>query len=306
MELKKTKRVKWFLIFFIAPALIIYVGIMIFPLFNSVYLSLHSGATFFPEEFVGFKNYIELFSKYPYIDRLANAFLNTLKFFAVSTILVNLGGFVISILVTKKFKGAVFFRRLSFLPVIISVLIAGAIFTRVFSPKLGIIDPALKFVGLEFLIRPWLRSEQLTLYVIAFVGAWQSIGIPVLLYSAGIDGIDRDLLEAASLDGATELKKVRHIIIPLLMPVFRTAMILSFIGTFTGFEIVYAMAGSSGGINFSSDIVGTLFYRAAFANQAAGGWGIGMGATVATVTIVFLAAVTLIIMGLFNIKRRTS
>ena len=193
------------------------------------------------------------------------------------------------------------------MPVIISVLVVGYIFTRVFSPKLGIIDPFLRFVGLDFLIRPWLTSEKLTLYVIACVNAWQSIGIPVLLYSAAIDGIDKYILEAASIDGGTELQKIRYIIAPLLKPIFRTVLILNFIGIFIGFEVVYAMTGGyagAGGANFSSDIVGTLFYRAAFASPIMGGWGIGLGATIATVTFVFLTVGTLIIMGLFNIKRR--
>ena len=101
---------------------------MIFPIFNSIFFSFYTGEGLTPDHFVGLEDYIKLFTEYPYKDRLLNALINTSEYFIYTTLFINLGGFLIALLLTRKFPGSVFFRRLTYLPVIISTLVTGFIF----------------------------------------------------------------------------------------------------------------------------------------------------------------------------------
>ncbi len=297
---KKQRNRFFFLFFLIFPGLFIYAALMVAPIFGSMFYSFYTGSGLTPDQYVGFQNYIKLFTERPYNEMFFNALLNTLKFFLLSTILSNLGGFVLALMVTKKIKGVIFFRRIIYIPTTISLLVVGLMWRVLLNPRIGIVDYFLKSVGLESLIRFWLVDEFLTLPVIVVVTTWAGIGIAVILYGAGIDSVDEHLLEAANIDGASELQKIRYITIPLLVPILRLVTILNFVGTFTSFGIVFVLTGLYGGPNYTTDIFGTLFYRAAFGSPTAGGWGVGMGATLASVMFIIITIGILIWMRVFR------
>jgi len=300
--LKKKKNKRYYILIFLLPAIIVYTFFMALPLFNSMIMSFFTGEGLIPNQFCGFENYIRLFTKIPYKERFFNAFWNNVKFFLMVLIIQDFVGLFVSILVTRKFWGNTFFRRITYLPTTLSVLVAGFLFCLILNPIWGLFDKILIGIGLESWIRPWLGDPATALPAISFVTGWQYLGIPILFFTAAIDGIDEEIFEAAKIDGAGTWSIIKYIILPLITPVIGIITILTFAGNFTGFDIVYAMTGSLGAPGYVTDILGTLFYRAAFAPKTWGGWGIGMGATVATITFIIIFLGVMFFLFIFNVK----
>lgn len=276
------------LVAYIAPAFAIYTVFMLVPIINSMRLSFYSGTGLIPTEFVGFDNYIKLFTQYPFNERFWNAFGNNIKFFLMVTVYQNIFGFLMAVLLTRGLKFSGFLRKVSFIPTTLSVLVVGFLFSMIFNPVWGIFDKILTVIGLESIIRPWLGDSQTALPIISFVVSWQFFGESIIFYTAGIDAIDREVLESARIDGAGFWGEIWYIILPSLIPVVSIVTILIFVGDFTQFDIIYAMSTSMGNPRYSTDIFGSLFYRVAFSSPERGGWGMGMGAAVATMMFVFV------------------
>ena len=301
--LKREGRSRWFLLWYILPAFVIYTLFMLVPILNSMRLSFFDGDGLIPTEFVGFDNYIKLFTAYPFAMRFWNAFWNNIKFFLMVTVYQNILGFLVAVLLTRGLKFSGFLKKISFIPTTLSVLVVGFLFSMVFNPIWGIFNRIMTVVGLESLIRPWLGDTQTALPILAFVVSWQFFGESIIFYTAGIDAIDEEILEAARIDGAGFFSEIWHIILPSILPIVGVVTILIFVGDFTQFDIVYSMSTSMGNPAYSTDIFGSLFYRAAFSSPERGGWGMGMGATVATMMFVFVFLGVSLFLAFFN-KRR--
>jgi len=296
------KKKKYFILLFLLGGFIIYTAFLVIPILNSMFLSFYTGPGVIPKEFNGFGNYIKLFTKFPYNERFFNAFRNTAIFFLIVTFFQNVIGFFIAIMVTRKFAGNTFFRRISFLPTTLSVIVAGFLFTLILNPIWGIFDKFLEVIGLGFLVRPWLGTPSLALVVIAIVTSWQFLGTSIIFYTAGIDAIDNEILEAARIDGAGPLAELRYIIFPSILPIVGIVTILIFIGDFTQFDIVYAMASPYANPQYGTDLFGSLFYRTAFYPLDRGGWGMGMGATIASMIFLIVSAGVLLLLFAFRMR----
>jgi len=300
-EVYRNKK-RYFILFFLAGGFIIYTVFLVAPIVHSMFYSLFGGPGIVPKEFVGFQNYIQLFTQNPYNERFFNAFKNTAIFFLIVTFFQNFIGFFIAVMVTRRFAGSTFFRRISFLPTTLSVIVAGFLFTLILNPVWGIFDKFLEAIGLDFLVRPWLGTPSIALVVIAIVTSWQFLGTSIIFYTAGIDSIENEILEAARIDGAGPLAEIRYIIFPSVLPVIGIVTILIFIGDFTQFDIVYAMSSPYANPQYGTDLFGSLFYRAAFFPIGRGGWGMGMGATVATLIVFIVTIGVLILMFVFRMQ----
>jgi len=278
-----------FLFIFIFPAFIIYTVFMLLPILNSMRYSLYTGDGLILNEFVGFDNYIKLFTEERYYSKFWNAFGNNINFFVMVTLIQNVFGFFMAVLITRSFRGSSFIRKLSFLPTTLSVLVVGFIFKLILNPYYGVFDKMLAALGLEEFIIAWLGDPKTALAVVSIAVSWQFFGESVLFYSSGIDGISDSILEAARIDGANIWHEIRHIILPSVLPIVGIVTILIFIGDFTQFDIIYAMTGTRGDPGYSTDVFGSLFYRTAFASYERGGWGTGMGATVGTMVFIIVS-----------------
>jgi raffinose/stachyose/melibiose transport system permease protein len=296
------KKKRYFILLFLAGGFIVYTAFLVAPILSSIFYSLYGGPGIVPKEFVGFQNYIQLFTQTPYNERFFGAFRNTVKFFLIVTFFQNVIGFFIAVLVTRRFAGSTFFRRIGFLPTTLSVLVAGFLFTLILNPIWGIFDKFLEAIRLGFLVRPWLGTPSIALVVIAIVTSWQYLGTSIIFYTAGIDAIDSEILEAAKIDGAGPLAEIRHIIFPSILPIVGIVTILIFIGDFTQFDIVYAMTSPYANPRYGTDLFGSLFYRAAFFPIGRGGWGMGMGATVATIIFFIVTIGVLLLLFAFRMK----
>ena len=292
-----------FLFLFIFPAFIVYTVFMLLPILNSMRYSLYTGDSLVPNEFVGLDNYIRLFTEERYYTKFWNAFRNNIKFFIIVTLIQNVMGFFMAVMISRKFRGNKFMRKLSFLPTTLSVLVVGYIFKLILNPYYGVFDKFLAAIGLEEIILPWLGDPRTAIYVVAFAVSWQFFGESVLFYSSGIDGISDSIMEAARIDGANIWQEIWHIILPSVLPIVSIVTILIFIGDFTQFDIIFAMTGNRGDPGYSTDLFGSLFYRTAFSSSERGGWGTGMGATVATMMFIIVTIGVGIFLAFFRKKQ---
>jgi len=287
MSNENKRKLTW--LTFILPALLIYVTFMAGPLFDSLRLSLYTGEGYNPTHFVGFQNYHNLFTNPLWRDKFLGAIKHTTIFFLIHMFVQNSFGLLFANLLSTEFKGKTVYRTIIFAPATLSVLVVGFLWTLILNPQWGAVNQILIALGLKQFALPWLGRENLALPVISLTSVWQWIGMPTVLFLAGLIGISDDLIEAARIDGASEWELFWHIKFPLLKPVIGIVAILTFVDNFNAFDVIYAMAGAKGEPAYSTDLLATLFYRTGIAGEHPVGIpNMGMGAAIATMTFLIL------------------
>jgi raffinose/stachyose/melibiose transport system permease protein len=274
---------------FIAPALAVYVVFMAFPLFNSLRFSFYSSDGFTPKEFIGFGNYVDLFTNPNWKDKFWNALRNTLVFFAINMGFQNVMALIFATFIDSKIKGKGFFKVVVFIPLTLSVLITGFLWKLILNPNWGIVNKFFMAVGLNQFALPWLGDTNTALICVTLVSCWQWIGFPTMLFLAGLQTISGDIYEAADIDGASGWRVFWMIKLPLIVPVIGIVSILTFVGNFNAFDIIFAMTGSRGTPEYSTDLLGSFFYRTAIAGEhPVAQPNMGIGASIAAVIFAIL------------------
>ena len=273
---------------FLLPTLIFYTAFLIVPVFDSLRLSLYTGKLLRIDRFVGLDNYRRLFTVPPFNTAFFNAFGNTIELFVILAAFQNIVPLIIA-LILSRIRFASFFRVVFFIPSLVPLIVTGFLFKMILNPVWGIVDKALRFVGLGLLVRPWLGDAHLAIPVIAGIGGWAYFGMPFVLFLAGINGVSHEMLEAARIDGANELTVARRIILPLLLPVFGIVTTLALIGNITQFDLIYSAANAWGDPGYHTDVFGTLFFRTMFgANNTGITSDLGLAAALASVMFVLV------------------
>lgn len=282
---------------FLAPALAVYTVIMVLPLFATLQLSLFRDGSF-----IGLENFRTLFGDPRWSASFWNALGNNLWFFIVHMLVQNpIGILLAALLSSPKLRGAAFYRTAIFIPTILSFVVVGFIWKLILSPIWGIAPGMLDAVGLKSLFSPWLGKEGTALTTLALISVWQFVGIPMMLIYAALLSIPDEVLEAAEMDGVTGWSQFWKIKLPLILPSIGIISILTFVGNFNAFDLIYVAQGALAGPNFSTDILGTFFYRTFFGFQLQLG-DPNMGATIATVMFGIILAVVCVY--LFAIQTR--
>ncbi len=254
------------------------------------------------EFFVGIQNYVTLLTDELWKPRLWGAFKNNLVFFAIHMVVQNSIGLLLAAILTSRFtRGAAFFRTIFFLPTMLSVVIIGFIWQLILSPLWGIAEGIMEALRIGDLFQPWLGLEGPALITLALISVWQFIGIPMMLFYATLISIPEELIEAATVDGANGWQVFWKVKFPLILPTVGIVAVLTFVGNFNAFDLIYTTQGALAGPNFSTDLMGTLFYRTFFGQQLQLG-NPTMGATVATVMFLIILAGVLLYM--FGYQRR--
>ncbi|MFZ1509599.1 MAG: sugar ABC transporter permease [Anaerolineae bacterium] len=292
-----------YLVVFLAPATVLYTLFMVYPLLDSLRLSLFSTPTQGgPELFVGLRNFVALLTDDLWAPRFWGALKNNFIFFAVHTLVQNPVGLLLAALVSNpRRRGAGVYRTLFFMPTMLSVVIIGFSWQLILNPLWGIASGALHAVGLGALYQPWLGHAGSALIVLALISVWQFVGIPMMLFYAALIGIPEEWVEAARVDGASSWSIFWRIKFPLILPTVGTVTVLTYVGNFNAFDLIYAVQGALAGPNFSTDLMGTFFYRTFFGFQLQLG-SPTMGATVAT--MMFLIILVGVLLYLFAWQRR--
>ena len=263
----KRRSFPFHILVFLAPAVLIYTAFMIFPLLDSLWLSLSNRGPAGSPVFVGAQNYQALFSQ----ERWANAFWNALRnntlFFIIHMVAQNPIGLLLAALLGARIRGASIYRTVIFTPTILSVVIIGFVWKLILNPAWGISRTILQTIGLGSLDTPWLGLESTALVTLALISVWQNVGIPMMLFLAALIRVPEELLEAARVDGAGPWRTFWGIQFPLILPTVGIVSVLTFVGNFNAFELIYATQGALAGPNFASDILGTYFFRTFFGYQ---------------------------------------
>ncbi len=290
------------LIVFLAPALLIYTIFMIWPLLDSLRLSFIGGTGAQAGQFVGLQNYRTLLTDPQWAPRFWGALRNNLLFFAIHMCVQNPIGLLLAVLLNARvLRGRAIYRTLLFAPTMLSVVIVGFIWQLILNPLWGIASGILRVVGLGQLYQPWLGLEHTALPTLSLISVWQFIGIPMMLFLTALLAIPEELNEAARVDGAGAWSTFWRIKFPLILPTAGIVTVLTFVGNFNAFDLVYAVKGALAGPNFSTDLLGTLFYRTFFGFQLQPG-NPPMGTTVAM--MIFLVILAGVLLYLFIWQRR--
>jgi raffinose/stachyose/melibiose transport system permease protein len=289
-------------ILFILPALSIYAMFVLYPLAMSLWGSVFEWRGLRLLGFSGLSNFARLFV-FPSSERLYGAvWHNTVWFFGIMLFQNGLG-LLFAYLLFLRGRGAAFFQSVFFFPAVLSPVIVGALWRLLLAPG-GIVEWALNATGLHEGSLTVLGNSATALWTLIAVDAWNWMGLPVLIYTAGLRQIPTQILEAARLDGAGNARILFSVALPLLVPAISTLTTLSFINTFNQFDIVYVMQGVQGNPNYATDTLVTYFYRLAFgAEGAVGITDIGLALALGTSLFLLLSAGTLIMLRFFD--RRT-
>jgi len=296
------KKFPSYILVFLAPAVIIYTIFMVYPLLNSLRMSFYTITTENREVFAGLDNYVKLFTNSNFAPRFWGALKNNFILFAIHLVVQNSIALLLATLTSnEKRRGANFYRTIYFMPTVLSVVIIGFIWNLILNPLWGVSKSILEIVNLGFLFKPWLGLASSALITVSLISVWQFIGIPMVLFYAALIGIPDELLEAATVDGATAWQIFWRIKFPLILPTLGIVTILTFVGNFNAFDLIYTMKGANAGPDFATDIMGTFFYRTFFGQQLQLG-DQSMGATVAA--MMFLIILTGVLLYTFLWQRR--
>jgi raffinose/stachyose/melibiose transport system permease protein len=281
MKNADVKRGLWIL-FFVFPAFAVVFVFIILPLFISLFNSFFSWKQLIRADFIGLDNFKTLFSSYPYNERFFNAIKNNVKWFLSTMIVQNSIGMLFGYMMSRKIPGQGFFKRVFFIPVLFSIVAVSFLWGLYLRPN-GLVNEFLKLVHLDPLVHAWLGEEKLATFSIIAVNIWRWIGFPSLVFLAAVDAIPVDCIEAAYLDGTAEWKMFWRIVFPLMIPSVLVIMVLTIIGSLNVFEQIFTMTGPEGGPNYSTDTIGTMFYRTAFGGVDSGNPAIGIGSAIGVV-----------------------
>lgn len=292
---------RWHIAVFLAPAVLVYTAIMILPLFGTMQLSLfrvENQQSFF----VGLDNFRTLLGDERWSDSFWNALGNNMWFFVIHMVVQNpIGILLAAILSHPKLRFAAFYRSAIFIPTILSFVIVGFVWKLILSPLWGVAPNMLDLVGLKSLFAPWLGQEEYALTTLGLISVWQFIGIPMMLIYAALLSIPDEIIEAAECDGITGASQFWKIKLPLILPSIGIISILTFVGNFNAFDLIYSAQGALAGPNYSTDILGTFMFRTFFGFQLQVG-DKNMGATIAS--LMFLIILIGVCVYLFGIQRR--
>ncbi|MEP0518753.1 MAG: sugar ABC transporter permease [Hyphomicrobiales bacterium] len=295
------KPFRWHIAVFLAPAVLVYTIIMILPLFSTLQLSLFREVDQ-QQVFVGFENFNTLFGDERWSDSFWNALKNNSWFFVVHMLVQNpIGILLAALLSSPRLRMSAFYRTSIFIPTILSFVIVGFAWKLILSPIWGIAPDMLSAVGLKSLFAPWLGKEEYALTTLALVSVWQFVGIPMMLIYAALLSIPDEILEAAECDGITGMSQFWKIKLPLILPSIGIISVLTFVGNFNAFDLIYAAQGALAGPNYATDILGTFLYRTFFGFQLQLG-DPNMGATIASA--MFLIILVGVCIYLFAIQTR--
>src|SRR5260370_15777286 len=265
--MRKRGPIPFHILVFLGPAVLIYTAFMIYPLFASLWLSLNNKGINGGQIFVGIQNYLTLFSQEQWSKPFWNVLRNNVLFFVIHMAAQNPVGLLLAALLARRIRGSSIYRTIIFTPTILSVVIVGFIWKLILNPAWGISRTLLTIVGLGNLDTPWLGLESTTLVTLSLISVWQNIGIPMMLFLAALIRIPDDLMEAARVDGASGWTIFWKIQFPLILPTVGLIAVMTFVGNFNAFDLIYATQGALAGPNFASDILGTYFFRTFFGYQ---------------------------------------
>lgn len=244
--------------FFIAPALLALVALVVYPLLYGVYISFFKTNLANKWEFVGLKNYISVFSDGVFVKQLGI----TLKFTAVVVSAHFVIGIFLAMLLNQNRPGITFFRTILVLPWLMPEVVIALIFKWIMNPLYGLLNYAMQLMGLSEGGVSWLGDTKYAFISVVLVCIWKGYPLVMVNALAALQSVSADIYEAARVDGANKVQTFFWIVLPSIKPVLATTLILDTVWWFKHYTIVYLM--TKGGPGSVTSIVSIEIYKQAF------------------------------------------
>ena len=251
---------------FLVPGLIVYITIIVVPALYSLWLSFFKWDGISREkEFVGFKNYQNLFSNYAF----SIALKNNVIWVILTLVLIVGAALLLALLINNKFKGRVFVRSVLYFPCILSCSLAGVIWTWVYNNQFGMYNGIMDLIGRTEWKKAWLIDANTALYAVFLADLWNSVGQPMILFLAGLQTISKDLNEAARIDGANRFQVFFYVTIFQLKETFVIVIATQIIHAMKIYDVVRVM--TDGGPANATETLSTLMVTTSFSMKNFGG-----------------------------------
>lgn len=227
-------------LFFTGPALALFLVFVVWPIIRAAQFSLYRWKGFGPlTDFVGLQNYSTVLHNEVFTDAFTHNVL-----IVVGSVLVQMPlGLAIALLLNRRIRGQGLLRTIVFVPYVLAEVIASVVWLQLLQPQYGVVDSLLSSVGIPSPDQGFLGTPEYALWTVLFVLTWKYLGLAILLFLAGLQGIPTDVVEAAQIDGASWWQVQRRITIPLLGPTLRVWAFLSMIGSLQLFDMVWILTG---------------------------------------------------------------
>ena len=239
------------------PAIILFVGFFGIPIVAGFIMSFTDWNInrLYEPKFNGIKNFIYLFEDEYFLLALKNTF----KFAIITTFFIIVIGLGLALILNTKVFGKSLFRTVFYLPAVLSLIVVGIVFTSLLKMDQGVLNQFLTAIGLGSLAKDWLGNPNTAFNSVIIMQIWKWSGFAMAIFLAGLQGIPKEYMEAAEIDGANAWQRFKNIIFPLLAPAFTVVVTMNIIGGFKVFEQVYVLTG--GGPGNSTQVLGTYIYK---------------------------------------------
>ena len=258
----QTKRSYMWAYLFILPQALVFFVLSLYPIVMSYVYSFFDWQGIGPlKNFIGFDNYVRLLHD----PRFWGDFLNTITYVVGTTVIGVMFALILAIILNdNKMRGKTFYRTIYFLPVVTTTAIVGIIMENIFG-VVGLANKVLQTLHLVESPIPFLTNGAWAMTVLILVGSWKGLGITMIYWLAGLQGISSDLYESAQLDGAGFWKTLRHITLPLLKPILAVIVLLSIVSGMHVFDLVKTL--TNGGPYFKTETLDLYIYNYAFTDS---------------------------------------
>lgn len=281
------------ILLFLAPAFLLYAVFFVTPFLWTLFYSFHDWNGFATPEFAGLSNYAQLAQ-----DDLFLAGVGRVGLWAVLAIIFKVGAaLILASLLREKISGSGVFITAFFIPVVISSAAISLLFTLIYDLDAGLLNTALRAVGLQDWTRNWLGDPDTALLSVIAVPVWHTIGYFFIILLAAMHGIPRDLYEAAEIDGANRWTVFSRITVPMVWPVLSVCIVLAITGALKSFDYVFVL--TRGGPGTATQVPATYLYETIFV-----GLRYGYGTAMATAIFVIGLVSTLVVRRLMRVDER--
>nr|WP_317430532.1 sugar ABC transporter permease [uncultured Blautia sp.] len=266
--------------FFLLPAAVIYLSVIVAPVCYSFFISLFKWNGIGEKQFVGLSNYINLFKG----DKIFHtAIINNLIWIVLTIFVTMTIALLFAVILSKQFRGRTFFRGFFYFPCVIAPIAVAIIWRWIYNPNIGFINEFFKALGINFTQR-WISDPNVSLYAVFAAALWQAIGQPMILFLAGLQAISPDVLEAATIDGANGIEQFFLIKVPLLKDTFVIVIATLIVAAMKVYDVVQGLTG--GGPNNATQMLSTYMYSQVFQYN-----NVGYGTAVACIMVLMMMIV---------------
>ena len=250
---------------FLLPGLLFYLFSVFYPIFESLRLSFMKWNGISEAQYIGFANYIKMFN-----DRIFwKAFWNNILYLVIVVGMQIAIGLFFAVLLTYLTKGVHFIKTMYYVPAIITTVAVAQLFRAMYaSQPEGIINTALKAVGLGNLATSWLTNVHTALACVSIPEGWRYTGLYMVIFYSALISLDPQICEAAKVDGANEWQLLWRIKLPMITPIFLLTFTMVVTGALRGFDIPYTL--TNGGPGNTTEVLSTYMYKKAFGSNQFG------------------------------------